>query len=84
MRPTDSFMAEGGDDSDTVEYGENTVFASDLCDVSGEGCGPGGEPPPDAQKIIGKEDRSRAAQSRRKVSTGACWSISAASVLWMD
>lgn len=51
----DTMNFESAGDDDTVTYGENTVFGSDLCDVSGEGCEEGGSIPADALKPIGKE-----------------------------
>lgn len=49
---------EAGEE-DTVTYGENTVFGSDLCDVSGENCAEGGGVPADAMKPIGKEVKTQ-------------------------
>jgi len=56
----------GGGEADTVDYDAQTksVLADDMCDVTGENCGPDGAPPAAASKVIPERPGQTATEGR--------------------
>lgn len=57
-----------GNDSgeETVDYASQplSVLADDMCDVSGQNCGPDGSPPAAASKVVAAREGQKATEGR--------------------
>ncbi|GAB0496785.1 hypothetical protein MMPV_008101 [Pyropia vietnamensis] len=51
---------------DTVDYASQqlSVLADDMCDVSGQNCGPDGNPPAAASKVVAPRAGQKATEGR--------------------
>lgn len=52
--------------ADTVDYASQplSVLADDMCDVSGQNCGPDGSPPAAASKVVPAREGQKATEGR--------------------
>jgi len=55
-----------GSEADTVDYESQTksVLADDMCDVTGQNCGPDGTPPAAASKVVPERPGQTATEGR--------------------